>query len=94
MQQGELLIQRPEQWEQALALYTELIARQPNFAELYNKRATVRLLFDLLFALLAPFPPMCLRPDVPSVHCMRACVRPCRSSTSCSATTPRWWTAA
>ncbi|EFN52005.1 hypothetical protein CHLNCDRAFT_139541 [Chlorella variabilis] len=41
MQQGELLIQRPEQWEQALALYTELIARQPNFAELYNKRATV-----------------------------------------------------
>jgi tetratricopeptide (TPR) repeat protein len=41
MQQGVLMMQRPEQWEAALDVFTELIDKAPMFAEAYNKRATV-----------------------------------------------------
>lgn len=39
MQQGVLMMQRPEQWEAAVEVFTELIAKAPMFAEAYNKRA-------------------------------------------------------
>ncbi|KAL4422934.1 hypothetical protein ABPG75_009131 [Micractinium tetrahymenae] len=41
MHQGVALMRRPEQWDQALALFDRMVRAAPTFAEAYNKRGTV-----------------------------------------------------
>ncbi|KAL4451207.1 hypothetical protein ABPG77_009279 [Micractinium sp. CCAP 211/92] len=41
MRQGVSLMRRPEQWDQALALFDSMVRAAPTFAEAYNKRGTV-----------------------------------------------------